>query len=347
MEKTFSCPSLSESSDYITIGHGGGGRLMHDLIDQHIRTLYQNPSTVLHDSALIPSCHQTLAFTTDSYVVKPIFFPGGDIGKLAVCGTVNDLCMASASPKYISVSFIIEEGFLISSLDKIIASMVSTAKDCGVSILTGDTKVVERGKGDEIFINTTGIGFLPPNYLPPTPTRIDPDDVILVSGDLGRHGVAIMSARVGETGNIGINSDCAPLHNIVDKLIEEGVEIHCMRDLTRGGLASALNELSHASRLGALIFESLIPVDKKVAAYCEILGLEPLYLANEGRFICVLKEAQAEKALSIIQSFEEGKQAAIIGRFNISSQPEVRVRSEWESERFLMMLSGDPLPRIC
>jgi hydrogenase expression/formation protein HypE len=331
--------SSTSSVPRISMSHGGGGKLMHQLISHYIQPLYPDSLAVLHDSSVV-SCHGSrLAMTTDSFVVNPIFFPGGDIGRLAVCGTVNDLAMSGAMPHYLSLAFIIEEGLPIECFKRILDSIQRTAKEAGVDIITGDTKVVERGKGDQIFITTSGVGFVK-DHIHINPTKIQLGDVILVNGDIGRHGAAIMSCRDGT--DAGIESDVQLLNYAIQRLIDQNIPVHCLRDLTRGGLASALNELAEASELSVLLNESEIPVDPAVASYCEILGLEPHYLANEGRFVCILPEADAAKALEVL-----GSGARRIGFFDKGRKGAVRLKSAWGTERLLPMLSGEQLPRIC
>ena len=258
------------------------------------------PTSPPHDSAVLPTDGARLAFTTDSYVVNPLFFPGGDIGKLAVCGTVNDLAMAGARPAYLGAGFILEEGLPMETLRRVVASMAEAARAAGVRIVTGDTKVVDRGKGDGIFINTSGVGWVPPG-VEISPARVAPGDAILLSGDLGRHGVAIMSVREGLQFEGVLESDCAPLADLVAAMLATGADIHCLRDLTRGGLAAALNEIALDARVGIEIDESAIPVAEPVAAACELLGLDPLYVANEGRLVAFVPAAAADRVLEVMR----------------------------------------------
>ncbi len=342
------CPVPLSHRTEITIGHGGGGRLTQDLIDRIFRPAFA--STVMdaqHDGALLrlPGGGR-LAFTTDSHVVSPLFFPGGDIGKLAVTGTVNDLCMCGARPLWLSAAFIIEEGFAVATLGEIVAAMKAAALAAGVAIVTGDTKVVERGKGDGVYITTSGVGVIEIS-LTVAPASIRPGDVIILSGDIGRHGMAIMATRAGLSFESEIQSDCAPLVAPVQALLKAGLEIHCLRDLTRGGLATSLVELAESAKVAIAIDAAKIPVSEIVQGACEILGLDPLYVANEGRFVCVLPEAQAKQALEILAQTVPGGPPVIIGKVAAGPAGQVTQRSIIGSERIVDRLSGEQLPRIC
>ena len=289
---------------------------------------------------------QRLAFTTDSYVVRPLFFPGGDLGSLAVHGTVNDLAMAGARPLYLSAAFIIEEGLPMETLWKIVSSMQQAAQKAGVQIITGDTKVVDKGKGDGLFINTAGIGILE-HQLKIAPQSVQPGDAILVNGDLGRHGMAIMAVREGLAFESAIESDSAPLADVVLQLLRAGIEIHCLRDLTRGGLTSVLNEIAEAANLTLHVEEKLIPVREDVRAACEILGLDPLQVACEGRFAAFVPEREAERALEILRAHPSAAGACRIGRVSDQRSPKVLLKSTIGAQRILDMSSGEQLPRIC
>jgi hydrogenase expression/formation protein HypE len=334
--------------DRIVMAHGGGGRLMRQLLDTLVQPVFRNP--VLdqqHDSAVVQINGTRLAFTTDSYVVKPLFFPGGDIGKLAVCGTLNDLAMSGARPLYLSCSLIIEEGLPAADLQRILASMQQAANDAGVLIVTGDTKTVDRGKGDGLYINTAGIGVVG-GQVNIHPLAIRPGDSILVNGDLARHGIAIMLEREGMNFEHRIQSDCADLSNLVQELLGAGIEIHCLRDLTRGGLASALIELASASGLEFALIEAAMPLREDVRAACDILGFDPLYIANEGCFALFVPESQTEAALAVLRRHPLGRQACRIGQVQ-SACPQGRVilQTSIGVKRILDLLSGEQLPRIC
>jgi hydrogenase expression/formation protein HypE len=287
-----------------------------------------------------------LAMTTDSYVVRPIFFPGGDIGSMAVHGTVNDLAMSGARPLYLTSAFIIEEGLPMETLWRVVCSMRDAAQKCGVQIITGDTKVVDKGKGDGLFINTAGIGVIEHSQKI-LPQSVQPGDAILVSGDLGRHGMAIMAVREGLRFESTIESDSAPVHEVVLDLIRAGIEIHCLRDLTRGGLASALNEIAEAGGVKIAIEEKLIPVREEVHAACEMLGLDPWHVANEGRFIAFVAARDSERARQMLRRHGVAANAAVIGRVAEKSAPLVTIKSALGASRILDMPSGEQLPRIC
>lgn len=344
------CPLPLAADDTIRLAHGGGGYLMQTLIHEIFLQAFSNPFlNTLQDSAIIPALDGRLAMTTDSYVVQPLFFPGGDIGSLAIHGTVNDLAMMGAIPLYLSAGFILEEGLSVDTLKHVVSSMANSAQACGVQIVCGDTKVVDRGKGDQIFINTTGLGIIPPSCNI-GPHHITPGDRIIVSGDVGRHGMAVLSVREGLTFSGDLASDSAPLHELVAELIEQGVSIHCLRDLTRGGLASALNELTTTARVKMAINESQVPVSESVRGACEILGLDPLYVANEGRCVLFLPSGDVEKALSILQNHAISARAAEIGEVLplISNHtPQVILQTSYKTHRILDLLSGEQLPRIC
>jgi hydrogenase expression/formation protein HypE len=341
------CPLPTTKKKTVQLAHGGGGRLMQELIQDVFLPAFQNPMLAsLHDGATWPVEKGTLAFTTDSYVVRPLFFPGGDIGSLAVHGTINDLAMCGAKPLYLSTGFILEEGLSLDVLKQVVHSMAKAAEAAGVSIVTGDTKVVDRGKGDGIFINTSGVGLVP-NGVRVLPTLTQPGDAILVSGDLGSHGVAVLSVREGLSFAGDVTSDSAPLHEVVGDLIESGIEIHCLRDLTRGGLASVLNELAVAAKVGMAVDEAAIPVSEPVRGACELLGLDPLYVANEGRFVALVPELQAEAALAVMHRHAVSGKAARIGVVTDRHAPPVVLRTVLGTHRILDLLSGEQLPRIC
>ncbi|MBH0193882.1 MAG: hydrogenase expression/formation protein HypE [Nitrospira sp.] len=341
------CPLPISARHTVQLAHGGGGRLMRDLIQEVFVHAFDNAMLApLHDGATWPVEKGTLAFTTDSYVVHPLFFPGGDIGSLAVHGTINDLAMCGAKPLYLSAGFILEEGLSLDVLRQVVKSMAEAARAAGVSIVTGDTKVVDRGKGDGIFINTAGVGLVP-SGVRVLPTLIRPGDAILVSGDLGSHGVAVLSVREGLAFAGDVTSDSAPLHDVVGDLIESGIGIHCLRDLTRGGLASALNELAVAAKVGMMVEEAVIPVSEPVRGACELLGLDPLYVANEGRFVAMVPESQAEAALALMRCHAVSGKAARIGTVTERHAPPLVLRTVVGTHRVLDLISGEQLPRIC
>jgi hydrogenase expression/formation protein HypE len=342
-----SCPIPIQQYPYILSAHGGGGKLMHQLIQNMFVSTFQNPLLgVEHDGAVFPVSNGRLAFSTDSYVISPLFYPGGDIGSLAVHGTVNDLAMCGAKPLYLSAGFILEEGFPMETLWRIIQSMQDAAQSCGIQIVTGDTKVVERGKGDGIFINTAGVGLI--NHERQIgPASVQSGDVILLSGDVGRHGIAIMTVREGLEFESSIESDSAPLNRVVEALLDAGVEIHCLRDLTRGGLASALIEISEKAEKHLHIEEREILVNAEVRGACEILGFDPVYVANEGRFVVFVPPADVEKALKIMKNFAVSKNSCRIGNVTDEDRTLVTMTSKIGTRRIIDMLSGEQLPRIC
>lgn len=341
------CPLPITAKKTVQLAHGGGGRLMQNLIrDVFVRSFGDPLSTHLHDGATWPLSEGTVAFTTDSYVVQPLIFPGGDIGSLAVHGTVNDLAMCGATPRWLSAGFILEEGLAMETLQRVVESMARAAKEAGVAIVTGDTKVVDKGKGDGLFINTAGIGVVP-SGVRIGPQRVVTGDAILVSGDLGSHGVAVLSVRENLSFAGDIVSDSAPLHRVVADLIAAGIEIHCLRDLTRGGLASALHEIATASGTKLSIDERAIQIRSEVQGACEILGLDPLYVANEGRFVAFVPEAHADRALSIMRSHDVAKAAALVGGVSGQESPLVVLKTVLGTHRILDLLSGEQLPRIC
>ncbi|MEN2998730.1 MAG: hydrogenase expression/formation protein HypE [Brevinematia bacterium] len=342
----FECPTPIPSTERIRLGHGSGGRLTSSLIEKVFLPLFSNEYLdKLHDGAIIELPSSKIAFSTDSYVITPIFFPGGDIGKLSITGTINDLAMCGARPLFISLSLIIEEGFEMDKLNKVLLSAKEVADGVGVKIVTGDTKVVNKGKGDGIYINTSGIGVIE-HDTEILPQNVKAGDAIVISGDIGRHGASVMALREGIELESSIESDCCELWTTVERLLKEKVEIHCLRDLTRGGVASALNEIAKASGLGIFIEEEKIPIIDEVKGICELLGLDPLYVANEGRFIAIVPEKFAEKTVNIISN-ATGTQADIIGKITEDNKGKVVMKSLIGSYRLLDMMSGEQLPRIC
>lgn len=338
------CPIPIQNYPHVLLAHGGGGRLMHQLIDRMFRPAFGTAAEVPHDAATLTLSGQKIAMTTDSYVVNPLFFPGGDIGSMAIYGTVNDLAMAGARPLYLSVGLILEEGLPMTTLWRVIQAMQKAAQLAKIKIVTGDTKVVDRGKGDGIFINTSGVGIVE-HQIAISPSSVQPGDTVLVSGDLGRHGIAIMAVREGLEFETTIESDSAPVADTVLELLDAGVDIHCLRDLTRGGLASALNEIAAAGDLKIEIDENKIPVREDVRGACEILGFDPLYVANEGRFVAFVAAKDREKCLSILKA--KNSDSREIGEVGDRTGGRVTMRSKIGATRMLDLLSGEQLPRIC
>lgn len=332
---------------HVLLGHGSGGRLMHELIEKVFQPLLL-PSDLkaLNDSAIFEANGNRLAITTDSFVVDPIFFPGGDIGELAVNGTVNDLAVSGARPLLLSAAFILEEGFPVDDLCRVAASMKRACQRAGVAIVTGDTKVVNRGKGDKVFINTTGIGIMD-RPVEISAERARSGDLVLINGDIGAHGVAIMLAREELEFDRPIRSDTAPLNSLVNDMLEVSLKIHCMRDLTRGGLSSSLNEIATSSRVGMRIYEDRIPVQGEVKGACEILGLDPLHVANEGKLIAVVAKEDAEKVWQGMRQNPLGKEGAVIGEVVGDHPGMVFMRTHVGGFRVVDMLTGEQLPRIC
>jgi len=340
------CP-MPLRHEHIQLAHGGGGRIMRELLEGLLLPTFHNADLAArHDSAVLDLGGVRIAFTTDTYVVSPRFFPGGDIGKLAVFGTVNDLAMAGAKPRYLSLSLVLEEGYPISELKAVVESIQDAASLCGVSIVTGDTKVVDRGKGDGLFINTAGIGLVAPG-VEVGPHRVKPGDAIILSGDVGRHGIAVMAKREGLAIETPIESDCAPLHHLVQELQETGIDIHCLRDATRGGLASVLNEIALDAMVGIEVAEAAIPVDEGVSGVCEMLGLDPLYVACEGRMVLFVAMEQALEALDLLRATPGGEGAERIGTVLKEEAGTVILRTRLGTQRILDLLSGEQLPRIC
>lgn len=334
-------------TERIQLAHGSGGKLSHDLVQQIMVPAFSNPAlNTLHDGAQLPVTSARLAFSTDSFVVKPRFFPGGDMGKLAICGTVNDVAMNGAVPVYLSAGFIIEEGFPIAELKAIVQSMSSTAAEAGVTIVTGDTKVVEKGAVDGIYINTAGIGFIPEG-VEISPSRVKAGQTIILNGYLGDHSVAVMSERHGLTLPADIQSDCAPLGHLVQAILAAAPHTALLRDPTRGGLATTLNEIAGQAQVGIMIDENAIPVRPEVQAVCDILGFDPLYLANEGKLVAFVESQDTEAVLAAMRSQPYGRDARVIGSVTDRPAGQVGLRTAIGGVRLLDMLTGDQLPRIC
>jgi hydrogenase expression/formation protein HypE len=342
------CPIPLSEYPQVTLAHGGGGRLTHALIKRMFLAAFRNPALEpLHDGAVLEVPAGRLALSTDSYVVSPLFFPGGDIGSLAVHGTVNDLAMCGAQPLALTAGFVLEEGLPMDDLWRIVRSMARAAKDAGVSIVTGDTKVVDRGKGDGVFINTTGIGRVPEG-VDISPARARPGDRLLLSGRIADHGIAIMSVREGLSFETTIESDSAALNGLVGALLGAlGERVHVLRDPTRGGVASATNEIAAAAQVGLRLDERAIPLAEQVRGACEILGLDPLYVANEGKCLAIVAPEAAEQALALLRAHPLGREAAVIGKVVADHPGRVMMRSRVGGTRIVDMLSGEQLPRIC
>jgi hydrogenase expression/formation protein HypE len=344
---TLDCPLPINERPQIVLAHGGGGRMMHDLLERFVLPAFRNPHLESrHDGAVVEIGGARLAFTTDSYVVHPLFFPGGDIGSLAINGTVNDLAMCGAEPLYLSAGLIMEEGLPLDTMQRVLASMSRCAQAAGVQVVTGDTKVVDKGKGDGMFINTAGLGAVVASQSI-GPGSVRPGDVILLSGDIGRHGIAIMMVREGLELESALESDCAPVAAPVLALLKAGIEVHCLRDLTRGGLATSLLEIAETAAVHIKIEEDRIPVEDNVKGACEILGFDPLYLANEGRFIAFVPATQVARALAVLRGHAVCSAAEVIGRVAAAPANLVALKTRIGTERVLDMLSGEQLPRIC
>ncbi|KAF3888169.1 MULTISPECIES: hydrogenase expression/formation protein HypE [Nostocales] len=343
---------VTVTDTHITLAHGSGGTAMHDLIDDIFVKSFDNPIlSELEDQASFNLANllqqgDRLAFTTDSYVVDPLFFPGGDIGKLAVNGTVNDLAMSGAKPLYLSCGVILEEGLAVETLRRVADSMQVAAKEAGIKIVTGDTKVVHRGAADKLFINTAGIGVIPVG-VSISARNLQPGDVVIVNGELGNHGTAILIARGELALDTHIESDCQPLNGLVDTILSVCPDVRAMRDVTRGGLATVLNEFAVSSQVGIRLHEQALPVREEVKGVCEILGLDPLYLANEGKLVVVVRREKADIVLSAMQSHPAGKDACIVGEVASSPSGVVLLKTVFGTERIVDMLVGEQLPRIC
>lgn len=332
--------------DRILLAHGSGGTLSHDLIEKSFVSALGNPIlNKLDDSAVFELCGR-LAFTTDSYTVSPIFFPGGDIGKLAICGTVNDLAMSGATPLYLSLSFIIEEGLPTAELEQIVNSICQAINEAKVHIITGDTKVVNRGAADKLFINTSGVGIVPAG-VDISGVNAKPGDKVILSGSLGEHGIAILSKRQGLEFNVPVESDCAPLNRLVAEMLAVSANLHCLRDPTRGGLATTLNEFAQQSNVGIKIEEDNLPVNEAVQAACELLGFDPLHMANEGKLVAVVASSDTDKILAKMRHNRYGREATIIGEIVKEHPGRVIMKTRLGSSRIVDMPVGELLPRIC
>jgi len=342
------CPVPLPAGGRILLAHGGGGRMTRDLVERLFVPAFRNDVlAALHDSAVFDAPGARLAFTTDSFVVRPTFFPGGDVGTLAVCGTVNDLAMSGARPLFLSLGFILEEGLAVDDLGRVVASIQRAAREAGVAVVAGDTKVVERGKGDGIYITSSGIGAVIARE-PVEPGRVRPGDAVLVSGPVGQHGVAVMAVRDGLRFSAPILSDCASVAAPALALLEAGLDVHCLRDPTRGGVATVLNEIATQAGCEIAVHESAVPVGDDVAGACEVLGLDPLYVACEGRFLAFVAPQHAEAALALLAARTDTSRAARIGTVRAAGTPGlVTLKTVAGGERVLDLLSGEQLPRIC
>lgn len=341
------CPTPLSDYKEVVLAHGSGGKLSQRLLQSVVLPRFQNELLApLHDGAIFDLDGSRIAFSTDSYVVSPIFFPGGDIGKLAVHGTVNDLAMCGARPQYLSVAFIVEEGLPMADFHRIIQSMQAAATEAGVLLVTGDTKVVDRGKADKLFINTAGVGLVRAG-VNIQPSRAQPGDKIIVNGPIAVHGIAIMSVREGLEFETKIESDTAPLNGLVGSILDAYEDIHVLRDPTRGGITSALSEIAQAARVGMLLDEARIPISEEVKGACEILGLDPLYVANEGKLLTILPAAKADRVLAAMRAHPLGQAAAIIGEVTANHAGYVLMKTRVGGTRVVDMLSGEQLPRIC
>jgi hydrogenase expression/formation protein HypE len=332
--------------DKILLAHGSGGRLAHDLVEKSFVKTLANPLLARLDDSAVFDVSGRLAFTTDSYVVSPIFFPGGDIGKLAVCGTVNDLAMSGAKPLYLSLAFIIEEGLSLAELEQVVNSVRLAAGEAVVEIITGDTKVVPRGSADRLFINTAGVGLIPEG-VDIGGDKAKPGDKVILSGAIGDHGIAVISQREGMSFGTKLKSDCAPLGGLVAEMLEVTKNINCLRDPTRGGLATTLNELANQSKVSIRIEEKTIPVREEVLGACEMLGFDPLYIANEGKLVAIVSPEDAEKVLKAMKNNKYGREAVIIGEVAAGPPGRVVMKTVLGAHRIVDMLVGDLLPRIC
>lgn len=341
------CPVPLNQYERVVLGHGSGGRLSADLLKQVFLPAFRNEVlAALEDQATLTMGVGRIAFTTDSFVVRPLFFPGGDIGQLAVNGTINDLAVGGAKPLYLSAAFIIEEGLEIAELRRVVESMGAACRTAGVQLVTGDTKVVDRGKGDKLFITTSGIGVVPDGLsLSVANARVG--DAVIVSGTLGDHGVAVMSVREGLEFETELQSDTAPLHGLVEVMLAQCPGIRCLRDPTRGGLSSSLNEFAAASRVGIRIREANLPVRPEVRGACELLGFDPLYVANEGKLVAVVPADAAASLVSVMRAHPLGRNAAIIGEVVARHPGVVTLKMESGGERLVALLAGEQLPRIC
>jgi hydrogenase expression/formation protein HypE len=342
------CPMPLPHDKTIVLGHGSGGKMTLDLIARYFYPTFDNQVLLRGDDAAVLDLGDDgrLAFSTDSHIVTPLFFPGGDIGRLAVAGTVNDLAMVGAKPGWLTAAFILEEGFDMHQLADVLTSMSQTAAEAGITIVAGDTKVAEKGKADGLFINTTGLGIIPAGR-EVSGANARPGDAVLISGTIGDHGIAVLAARGGLAFEAEVVSDIAPLNGVVEALFEAGIEVHTLRDPTRGGVATTLNEIAKQSGVGIVLEEETIPVKKPVEAACEMLGFDPLYVANEGKLVAIVPEEQAEAALEAMKATRYGQEAVRIGTVEVEPEGRVLMKTAVGGTRMVDVLAGEMLPRIC
>ncbi len=342
------CPLPRSHKDKIVIGHGSGGKMTADLIQDIFYPPFSNPALLAgNDAGIVQLIDGTmLAVSTDAHVVSPLFFPGGDIGKLAVCGTVNDVAMVGAKPLYLSASFILEEGLELSVLESVVQSMKSSAEEAGVEIISGDTKVVAHGEADGLYISTTGVGLLDPG-LKIGGAEAKPGDLVIISGTIGEHGIAVLEARGELEFETNLESDTAPLNHLVAAMLTASKNIHVLRDPTRGGIATALNEISRQSGVGIILEEDSLPIQPAVAAACEMLGFDPLYIANEGKLLAIISQEDVENVLAVMRKTRYGENAAVIGVVEDSPQGRLLLKTGLGSTRIVDVLAGEMLPRIC
>ena len=342
------CPVPLSHDELIVMGHGSGGKMSHDLVRKYFVPSFDNPALRAGDDAGVVQLSDgaRLAISTDSHVVFPLFFPGGDIGRLAVCGTVNDVAVMGAMPQYLTAGFILEEGLPLYTLKRVIESMRCAAEEAGVQIIAGDTKVVQRGKADGLYINTTGVGVIP-SGLTISGANAQPGDVVILSGPIGDHGIAVLGAR-GELGfEADVQSDTAPLNHLIQAMLQASTRIHVLRDPTRGGVATTLNEIAHQSQVGIVIHESGIPTRPAVAAACEMLGFDPLYIANEGKVIAIVAREDADRVLQTMRATRYGEEAVVVGEVRAEPRGRVLMKTRIGSTRVVDVLMGEMLPRIC
>lgn len=342
------CPLPVGKRQHVILGHGSGGLLSRQLIEEYFYSAYGNPTLQRSDDAAVLEVLDSgrLAVTTDSHIVAPLIFPGGDIGRLAVCGTVNDLAMVGARPLWLTASFVLEEGLALETLERVLASMADAADLAGVSIVAGDTKVARRGEADQMFITTTGVGQVPQG-VEINARRAQPGDVVILSGTLGDHGIAVLAARGELAFEAQVESDVAPLNHMVSSLLGSGAEVHSLRDPTRGGLATALSEIATQSGTGIVIDEALLPVSQAVEAACEMLGMDPLYIANEGKLLAIIPQGESKRALETMRGSRFGEHARVIGRVLERPAGRVLLKTTLGAHRMIEPLAGELLPRIC